>query len=134
MLNMMQAVVDNGTGARLKGSKFGFTNDIAGKTGTTQNNSDGWFIGITPDLVSGSWAGFEDRATHFESMEYGQGASESLPVWGNYMKKVYADASLDVSQGHFEKPDKPLTIEIDCGKYKQQENGPIDPFQQQQQP
>jgi len=129
MLNMMQGVVDYGTGGSLRGRyKFPYTMDIAGKTGTTQNNSDGWFIGITPDLVSGAWSGFEDRAVHFESMEYGQGAKESLPVWAYYMQSVCADKSINISQGHFEKPDKPISIEINCDKYKQQE-GPTDPFQ-----
>ncbi len=123
MLNMMEGVVQYGTGARLAGSRYGFHNPIAGKTGTTQNNSDGWFIGITPDLVSGCWSGFEDRAIHFENMEYGQGASEALPVWGNYMKKVYADKMLNISQGDFQKPDKPITIELNCDKYDKQNPG-----------
>lgn len=128
MLNMMQDVVNHGTGVRLR-YKYKLDNPIAGKTGTTQNNSDGWFIGITPDLVSGCWSGFEDRAIHFESMDYGQGATESLPVWAIYMQKVYADKSLDVSQGDFPKPDKPLTIETDCDKYNKQQNNPVNPFQ-----
>jgi penicillin-binding protein 1A len=131
MLNMMQGVVDYGTGVRLRYKyKFPPTFAIAGKTGTTQNNSDGWFIGITPDLVSGCWSGFEDRAIHFESMEYGQGASESLPVWAFYMEKVCADRSINISQGQFIKPDKPLTIETDCNRYKQQEdiNNSVNPF------
>ncbi len=119
MLDMMKDVVVHGTGTRLRGPKYRLLNPIAGKTGTTQNCSDGWFIGITPDLVSGCWSGFEDRSIHFENMEYGQGASESLPVWAVYMQKAYADKSLNISQGDFEKPDKPLTIEIDCDKYKE---------------
>lgn len=96
-------------------------NPIAGKTGTTQNCSDGWFIGITPNLVSGCWSGFEDRAIHFENMEWGQGATESLPVWANYMLKVYDNPALHIEQDvDFEKPKGPLTIEIDCDKYKKQ--------------
>ncbi len=118
MLKMMEGVVVHGTGARLRGQKYRLMNAIAGKTGTTQNCSDGWFIGITPDLVSGCWAGFEDRAIHFESMEWGQGASEALPVWAVYMQKAYADKALNISQRDFDKPDKPLTIEVDCDKYK----------------
>lgn len=117
MVNMMEAVVQYGTGVRIR-YKYKLMNPIAGKTGTTQNNSDGWFIGITPDLVSGCWAGFEDRAVHFENMEWGQGASEALPVWALYMQKAYADKALNLSQGDFSKPDKPLTIELDCDKYK----------------
>ncbi len=121
MLNMMEAVVYYGTGVRLRYKyKFPSTLSIAGKTGTTQNNSDGWFIGITPDLVSGCWSGFEDRAIHFENMEYGQGASEALPVWAYYMQKVCADHSINLYQGDFQKPDKPVTIELNCDKYDKQ--------------
>ncbi len=127
MLKMMQGVVVHGTGVRLQ-YKYHLKMAIAGKTGTTQNCSDGWFIGITPDLVSGCWAGFEDRAIHFESMEWGQGASEALPVWAFYMQKAYADKSLNISQAmEFEKPAKPLTIEVDCDKYKEN-TGTIDIF------
>ena len=126
MLNLMQGVTLFGTGARLRGSKYGFTNPIAGKTGTTQNNSDGWFMGITPELVSGVWAGCEDRAVHFRTTQLGQGANVALPVWGLYMKKVYADPTLNYSKGGFEPPEKPLGVELDCSKYKnpvQQQNG-----------
>ncbi len=126
MLNLMQGVTLFGTGARLRGSKYGFTNPIAGKTGTTQNNSDGWFMGITPELVSGAWAGCEDRAVHFRTTQLGQGANVALPVWGLYMKKVYADPTLNYSKGSFEAPEKPLGVELDCSKYKnpvQQQNG-----------
>lgn len=126
MLNLMQGVTLFGTGARLRGSKYGFTNPIAGKTGTTQNNSDGWFMGITPELVSGVWAGCEDRAVHFRTTQLGQGANVALPVWGLYMKKVYADPTLNYSKGSFEAPEKPLGVELDCSKYKnpvQQQNG-----------
>lgn len=121
MLNMMEGVVQYGTGERLRGSRYRLLNPIAGKTGTTQNCSDGWFIGITPNLVSGCWAGFEDRAIHFENMEWGQGASEALPVWAVYMQKVYANAKLGVTtDDDFEKPKKALTIECDCNKYEKQ--------------
>lgn len=126
MLNLLQGVTVYGTGARLRGSKYGFTNPIAGKTGTTQNNSDGWFVGITPELVSGVWAGCEDRAVHFRSTQLGQGANTALPVWGLYMKKVYADPDLIYSKGDFEIPGKPLGVELDCSKYQnpvQQQNG-----------
>jgi penicillin-binding protein 1A len=117
MLNMLEGVVMHGTGVRLV-LKYKFDNPIAGKTGTTQNCSDGWFIGITPDLVSGCWAGFEDRSIHFEQMEYGQGATESLPVWAYYMRKIYDDPSINLFQGDFAKPDKPISIELNCDKYK----------------
>jgi len=121
MLKMMEGVVESGTGVRLR-YKYKMMNPIAGKTGTTQNCSDGWFIGITPDLVSGCWAGFEDRAVHFENMEYGQGATEALPVWAYYMQKAYDDKSLNITQGDFERPDKPISIELDCNKYKEENN------------
>ncbi|MFM9008706.1 MAG: penicillin-binding protein 1A [Bacteroidota bacterium] len=125
MLNLLQGVTQYGTGLRLRGSKYGFTNPIAGKTGTTQNNSDGWFVGITPELVAGAWAGCEDRAIHFRSTQLGQGANTALPVWGLFMKKVFADPALQYSKGEFEKPEKPLGVELDCSKYR-------NPVQQQQ--
>ena len=96
MIDMMKAVIDEGTGRRLR-FKYGFTADIAGKTGTT-NNSDGWFMGYTPSLVSGCWVGGDDRDIHFTSMSDGQGASMALPIWALYMQKVYADESLGYSQ------------------------------------
>ena len=97
MIDMMKAVIDEGTGRRLR-FKYGFTADIAGKTGTTNNNSDGWFMGYTPSLVSGCWVGGDDRDIHFTSMSDGQGASMALPIWALYMQKVYADESLGYSQ------------------------------------
>ncbi|MGB1039464.1 MAG: transglycosylase domain-containing protein, partial [Flavobacteriales bacterium] len=118
MLKMMKLVVDGqkssyrkqpaGTSMRLRysGRKYGgFKNPIAGKTGTTQNNSDGWFIGLTPDLVSGVWVGGEDRSMRFTSTRYGQGANTGLPIWGYYMGKVYKDTSISISKGDFELPD-----------------------------
>ena len=118
-LNLMKGVVDHGTGLRLR-FRYGLTAPIAGKTGTTQNNSDGWFMGITPDLVSGVWVGCEDRSAHFRSTDLGQGASMALPIWGLYMKKVYADKSLKISQDDFEKPEGlDLKIELDCTKYNE---------------
>jgi penicillin-binding protein 1A len=118
-LNLMKGVVDHGTGLRLR-FRYGLTAPIAGKTGTTQNNSDGWFMGITPDLVSGVWVGCEDRSAHFRSTDLGQGASMALPIWGLYMKKVYADKTLKVRQDDFEKPEGlDLKIELDCSKYNE---------------
>ena len=129
VLNLMKGVTLFGTGDRLRGSKYGFTNHIAGKTGTTQNNSDGWFMGITPDLVSGAWAGCEDRSIHFRTTQLGQGANTALPIWGLYMKKVYADPTLNYSKDDFEIPQKPLGVELDCKQYKkpaEQQNGGTD--------
>jgi len=117
MLNLLQGVVQVGTGQRLRGSKYNLANPIAGKTGTTQDQSDGWFMGITPDLVSGCWVGCEDRSIHFSKLELGQGANTALPIWGLYMKKIYADKSIQISQGEFEKPATKLSVELDCSKY-----------------
>lgn len=97
MLDMMKAVIDQGTGRRLRG-RYSFTGEIAGKTGTTQLNSDGWFIGMVPRLVSGCWVGGENRNIHFNNTSMGQGASMALPVWALFMKKVYNDPSLGYSQ------------------------------------
>ena len=117
MLRLMEGVVESGTGIRLR-YRYGFNNPIAGKTGTTQNQSDGWFMGITPDLTTGVWVGAEDRSAHFRTIGLGQGANMALPVWALYMKKVYADPSLGISQGDFEKPLKDVSIEFDCEKYQ----------------
>jgi len=96
MIYMLRAVVDGGTGGRIR-SKYGLTMPMGGKTGTTQNNSDGWFMGFTPSLVSGVWVGGEDRSIHFDSMAEGQGASMALPIWALYMKKVLSDPELGYS-------------------------------------
>ncbi|MFA5416999.1 MAG: transglycosylase domain-containing protein [Bacteroidales bacterium] len=117
MLRLMEGVVETGTGIRLR-YRYGFENPIAGKTGTTQNQSDGWFMGITPDLTTGIWVGADDRSVHFRSISLGQGANMALPIWALYMKKVYADPSLGISQGEFEKPLKDISIEFDCEKYE----------------
>lgn len=96
MLDMLSSVVDEGTGVRIR-YKYGLKMPAGGKTGTTQNNSDGWFIGFTPSLVSGVWAGFEDRSVHFDNIAIGQGANMALPIWALYMKKVLEDPSLGYS-------------------------------------
>jgi len=126
ILNLMEGVTRFGSGVRLRttgyrpkyitGYPYGFTNDIAGKTGTTQNQSDGWFMGIVPNLVTGVWTGGEDRATHFEGINKGQGAAMSLPSWALYMQKCYADKSLNISKKPFDKPKGELSIELDCSK------------------
>lgn len=113
MLVLMKGVVESGTGARLRGT-YGFSNPIAGKTGTTQSNSDGWFMGLTPDLVTGVWVGGEDRSIRFRNTSLGQGANMALPIWAHYMKAVYGDPDLQLSRGDFEKPDAPLSVEINC--------------------
>ncbi|HLP06017.1 MAG TPA: transglycosylase domain-containing protein [Paludibacter sp.] len=96
MIYMMRAVVDGGTGGRIR-SKYGLYMPMGGKTGTTQNNSDGWFMGYTPSLVSGAWVGGEDRSIHFDNIAQGQGASMALPIWALYMQKVLNDHELGYS-------------------------------------
>lgn len=129
VLDLLKGVTESGSGVRLRlpwkkpdyitGHPYKFTNPIAGKTGTTQNQSDGWFMGIVPNLATGVWTGGEDRATHFAGIAKGQGATMSLPTWALFMQKCYADKSLTISQEDFEKPEV-LTINLDCGN---QENG-----------
>lgn len=133
VLDLLKGVTTSGTGARLRstytntprevvtGFPWQFTNPIAGKTGTTQNNSDGWFMGVVPNLITGVWGGCEDRAAHFGATTYGQGATVALPVWAVYMKKAYADASLNISRADFDKPEEKLTVELNCDRYKQQQ-------------
>ena len=126
---LMEGVTREGSGARLRtkgadsyridyreivtGYPYEFKNPIAGKTGTTQNQSDGWFMGMVPNLVTGVWVGGEDRAVHFASVKYGQGAAMALPIWGIYMKSCYADKTLNISKEAFDKPSS-LSISVDC--------------------
>jgi penicillin-binding protein 1A len=121
MLNMLQAVVNEGTGGRLRNNEeYGqFTMPIAGKTGTTQNHSDGWFIGVTPDLTAGVWTGADLRSVHFRDLTLGQGANMALPVWGYFMKKVLADPTLHISEyTQFERPAN-FNVNLDCGDSEQ---------------
>lgn len=130
VLDLMKGVTTGGSGIRLRlshkypdyitGHPYKFTNPIAGKTGTTQNQSDGWFMGIVPNLATGVWTGGEDRATHFAGIGKGQGAAMSLPTWALFMQKCYADKSLNISQSDFEKPSEKLSIEINCAKQKEE--------------
>ncbi|MEI6695139.1 MAG: transglycosylase domain-containing protein [Bacteroidota bacterium] len=119
MIELMKGVVESGTGARLR-YKFGLDAPIAGKTGTTQNNSDGWFMGITPSLATGVWVGGEVRSIHFRSITLGQGANMALPIWALYMKKVWADKTLNIPKNNFEKPALDISDRIDCQKFKQE--------------
>jgi penicillin-binding protein 1A len=129
MIQLMKGVVQMGTGTRLR-TRFKLNQPTAGKTGTTQNNSDGWFMGITPDLVSGCWVGGEDRAVHFNTTDMGQGASMALPIYGKYMQKVYADKTIKISQGDFDKPSKKIDIEMDCSKYNDALEKETDSFEE----
>ncbi|GAA4132548.1 transglycosylase domain-containing protein [Sphingobacterium kyonggiense] len=120
MVDMLKGVVDGGTGSRLRWDPNfgGLKNPIGGKTGTTNDNSDAWFIGITPELVAGVWTGAEDRGISFSSMQYGQGAAAAMPVFGLFMRKVYADKNLNYSQEDFPKPEGGITrFEMDCSNY-----------------
>jgi penicillin-binding protein 1A len=118
MLELMQGVCQYGTGASLRGSKYKLSNQIAGKTGTTQHNADGWFIGLTPDLAAGAWVGGEDRSIHFNSIADGQGATMALPIWGKFFRKVYDDPKLKVSKSPFNRPKNiDPNLEMDCSKY-----------------
>jgi penicillin-binding protein 1A len=128
-LNLLEGVTQHGSGVRLRhsgleetnpiyksvvtGYPYAFENPIAGKTGTTQNQSDGWFMGMVPNLATGVWVGGEDRSVHFESIGYGQGATMALPIWANYMKGLYANPDLGVSQEEFAKPEE-VSILLDC--------------------
>ncbi len=124
MINLMQGVVDMGTSIRLR-LKYGFKNQIAGKTGTTNNNSDGWFIGMVPNLVTGVWVGGDIRSIRFNSTYLGQGANMALPVWALYMQRVYKDPGLNVSNADFQRPIN-LNIETNCEKYNQKDSTNID--------
>jgi len=141
MVNLMEGVTQSGSGRRLKtvgenkykpefdeiitGYPYNLSNPIAGKTGTTQNQSDGWFMGMVPNLVTGVWVGGEDRATHFKSIRYGQGAAMALPIWGLYMKANYENKELGISKKAFEKPED-LSINVDCTKVIQEMKEDVD--------
>ncbi len=118
MVDMLKSVVANGSGGRIRW-RYGLNNPIGGKTGTTNDNADAWFIGITPELVSGVWTGAEDRGISFASMAEGQGAQAALPVFALYMQKIYADTTLNYTQGDFPLPEGGLTRELDCSKYEE---------------
>ena len=128
-VNLMQGVTQSGSGARLRhaglektnyiyekvvtGYPFIFENPIAGKTGTTQNQSDGWFMGMVPNLATGVWVGGEDRSIHFKEIGFGQGATMALPIWGNYMRSLYKNPNFGISMEDFTAPEN-LNIPVDC--------------------
>ncbi len=125
VIKLLEGVTEGGSGERLRtegggsgdnrwtGYPYVFKNPIAGKTGTSQNQSDGWFIGMVPNLVTGVWVGCEDRSAHFKSITYGQGATAALPIWGYFMKKCYEDPDLQISKDDFERPEN-FSIKVDC--------------------
>ncbi|MGM0498179.1 MAG: penicillin-binding protein 1A [Bacteroidota bacterium] len=118
MLELLQNVVKEGTGVRLR-STYELENEIAGKTGTTQNQSDGWFMGVAPNLVSGVWVGGENRSIHFNSISLGQGANMALPIWALYIKQIYDDDSLSNKVSEEDEFEEPLDFEytLDCEEY-----------------
>lgn len=120
MVELMKGVVLEGTAGRLRRT-YKFTLPVGGKTGTTQNNSDGWFIGFTPEITTGVWAGGEDRQVRFRSTAQGQGANMALPTWAIYMNKVYADNDLKYNKDQFDKPSVEISIETNCGEYKEEQ-------------
>ncbi|PWS31024.1 transglycosylase domain-containing protein [Pedobacter paludis] len=122
MTRMLKGVITNGTGSRLN-YKYKVNAPIGGKTGTTQNNSDGWFMAITPQLVTGVWTGCEDRAFHFISTGQGEGANTALPIFAGFIKRVYANPSLKISHADFEIPKAGVSIVFDCNQYQKQEEG-----------
>ncbi|WP_298222317.1 transglycosylase domain-containing protein [Flavobacterium sp.] len=125
VIKLLEGVTEGGSGARLRtqgggngynrvtGYPYMFTNPIAGKTGTTQNQSDGWFMGMVPNLAAGVWVGCEDRSARFKGITYGQGATAALPIWAMFMKQCYGDETLNVSKSDFERPAN-LSIKVDC--------------------
>jgi len=131
MLSLMEGVVQFGSGVRLR-YRYKLNQPMGGKTGTTQNNSDGWFMGLTPDLVTGVWSGCEDRAAHFRYMTDGQGASMALPIFAMYMDTVYKDPGLShLSQGPFDRPKGPIAAELDCKRYDSQHGTAAEPFERE---
>jgi penicillin-binding protein 1A len=116
MLNLLQGVVKIGTGSNLRREPFNLMNQIGGKTGTTQNHSNGWFMGVTPNLVGGVWSGWEDQGIHFETLGEGSGANMALPIMGKFLKKVYADPQFGIMEAdEFERPSN-FNMELDCDK------------------
>jgi len=123
MVELMRGVVQHGTGVRLR-YRYKIPGDIIGKTGTTSNYADGWFIGCTPNLVAGSWSGCDDRYIRFRSMQYGQGATMALPVWAYFFQRVNNDSTNFSNEFNatttFTTPDGVSSLVYDCAKYNQQ--------------
>lgn len=117
MIKLLEGVVKSGSGQRLWW-KYGLRNPIAGKTGTTQNHSDGWFIGFVPNLVTGVWTGADNRSVRFRDINLGQGAEMALPIWANYMNDLYSNTNLNISDDEFDYPEGGVTVPIDCNKIK----------------
>ncbi len=117
MVEMLQNVVQRGTAASLK-SRYRIAGDIAGKTGTSQDQADGWFVGATPKIVAGAWVGADDRRLHFSTLRDGQGARTALPIWAKFMQQVYEDPSFkDWKSTSFEKPSYEVRRKLQCAPY-----------------
>ena len=118
MLHMLKgSKEEEGGTARGLNPELTINNDVGAKTGTTQNASDGWFIGVTHNLVSGAWVGGDNRSIHFKNWTYGQGARTAMPIWQQYMLSVYNDSTTNINKGKFDKPSKKISIEMDCSVY-----------------
>lgn len=122
MINLLKGVTDFGTARRIR-SRYGITAEVAGKTGTTNDNSDGWYIGMVPKVVAGAWVGGDEKVIHFRNTQLGGGANMALPIFAKFMLKVYADTSLHISQNdRFEVPQN-MDVELDCSKYETSDSG-----------
>ena len=129
MTALLQGVVNTGTGLRLRGT-YKLTNQMGGKTGTTQNHSNGWYMGVMPDLVAGVWTGWEDQAIHFEDLSLGQGSNMALPVFGLFLQKLFADSEFAPLAGsQFEAPAN-FNVELDCDNVKSQQQ--VSPYRQRE--
>ncbi|NVO08450.1 MAG: transglycosylase domain-containing protein [Bacteroidales bacterium] len=118
MINLLEGVINSGTGVRLR-LTYELLGPIAGKTGTTQNHSDGWFMGMLPNLVTGTWVGAEDRSVHFQELYFGQGATMALPIYALFLQKVYKDSRLGISPNdQWEKPLVTKYFDTDCEEAK----------------
>jgi penicillin-binding protein 1A len=128
MIEMLKAVVNEGTAAALRTS-YGFKAEIAGKTGTTQNHADGWFIGMTPDLVAGAWVGGDLQNVRFKSIRYGQGAFAAMPIWSGFMKRAFQDADWDKLEHSTFRTPEAVHIRMDCENFKEKKFFEIPPIQ-----
>jgi len=122
MLQLLQNVVKTGTARRMTVEPYNLRNQIGGKTGTTQNHANGWFMGVTPNLVGGVWAGWEDQSIHFETLREGQGAEMALPIMAIFLKKVYADPQFGIMEAdEFDVPPN-FNVDLDCDKVIRQKS------------
>jgi len=122
MIEMLKSVVDTGTARSLR-TQYNFRGEIAGKTGTSQNQADGWFVGVTPNLVAGAWVGADNPQVHFRSLKLGQGANTALPIWAEFMQRIYDDPGFRaISRARFAQPGSEVTGALDCDMYRDQKD------------